>query len=312
MRTPLLFFFSLLAWGGEVMGQCTFTANAGPVNITVCGGETTQLNGTANGGTPPYVYLWTPATGLSNQNIANPTFTLSAGLTYTLTVTDGSGSVCTDDIDVVIDPSPTPVINCTDPSVLVSIFNGVTTFSMCDPGFSSYDFPFQDASTALPGTLNINWGNGNSTAPGAVGWSSLQNYQLGLTPLTYTINNSNNCSVTTNYYVFIGQEPGLTAGTDPNTSRCVGDSLPFYLGNTALNPPGTEYILDFGDNTTATFQHPPPDTVWHVYNTSSCGQPGNEFEVHVEARNPCDYREITIRPDQDIRGADSCIQHPPR
>lgn len=62
------------------------SANAGS-NQTICSGASTQLN--ATGGQS---YVWTPATGLSNANIANPIATPTATTTYTVQVTNGTCS----------------------------------------------------------------------------------------------------------------------------------------------------------------------------------------------------------------------------
>jgi gliding motility-associated-like protein len=59
-------------------------ANPG-LNAAVCPGASTILDG--SGGTS---YIWSPATGLSNPNIANPICTPSTTTNYTLTVSNGS------------------------------------------------------------------------------------------------------------------------------------------------------------------------------------------------------------------------------
>jgi PKD repeat protein len=53
-------------------------------NITVCTGSSAQLN--ATGGT---TYSWSPTTGLSNPNVANPFVSPTATTTYTVTVSNG-------------------------------------------------------------------------------------------------------------------------------------------------------------------------------------------------------------------------------
>lgn len=65
---------------------------AGPDIAACCGGA--QFNAVASGGIAPYTYSWTPSTGLSNANIANPICTLSG--TYTVTIKDAYGCTITD------------------------------------------------------------------------------------------------------------------------------------------------------------------------------------------------------------------------
>ncbi|OWY26051.1 hypothetical protein BVG80_00640, partial [Sphingobacteriales bacterium TSM_CSM] len=62
-------------------------ANAGS-DVTVCPGGSTTLNGTAPGATS---FSWSPATGLSNPNIANPVATPGSTTTYTLTASVSGG-----------------------------------------------------------------------------------------------------------------------------------------------------------------------------------------------------------------------------
>jgi hypothetical protein len=78
------------------------TSNAGddltdPDGSLVLGGSPT-----AAGGQPPYTYTWTPALGLDNPQIANPTYIDSIDANYQLTVTDNRGCVSTDSISVLI------------------------------------------------------------------------------------------------------------------------------------------------------------------------------------------------------------------
>jgi hypothetical protein len=83
-------------------------ASANPSEI--CEGESSQLNAFAMGGTGTYTYEWTPTTGLSNPNIANPIASPQVTTTYSVTVDDGDNSV-DDDIMVTVHPVPeTPVI----------------------------------------------------------------------------------------------------------------------------------------------------------------------------------------------------------
>ena len=68
-------------------GPLAATASAEPNSL--CEGENTQLTATALYGTHNYTYAWTPTTGLSNPNIANPIATPSQNTTYTCQISDG-------------------------------------------------------------------------------------------------------------------------------------------------------------------------------------------------------------------------------
>lgn len=51
-------------------------------------------------------YVWTPTTGLSDPNIANPVSTVDEGTTYTVTGTDANGCINTDDVSLTVDLLP--------------------------------------------------------------------------------------------------------------------------------------------------------------------------------------------------------------
>lgn len=58
------------------------------------GPQSLNLTSAIKGGLPPYTYSWSPATGLSDPNIANPVANPASTTTYTLTVTDFLNSSC--------------------------------------------------------------------------------------------------------------------------------------------------------------------------------------------------------------------------
>lgn len=83
----------------------TVTSNAGPDNLS-CNGTPVPIGANPK---PGLVYRWSPATGLSNPNIANPRAGPLIQTTYTLTTSSmGGGCVSTDMVNVaasVIDTS---------------------------------------------------------------------------------------------------------------------------------------------------------------------------------------------------------------
>lgn len=89
----------------------SLTASAGQDFARTLGAQIT-LGGSASGGDGDYTYQWSPGTGLSDRNSAQPllnTTTLGTGtFEFTLTVTDGTGSVATDTATVTVSSSIPP------------------------------------------------------------------------------------------------------------------------------------------------------------------------------------------------------------
>jgi len=91
-----------------------FSVNAGP-DVTINEGASTQLTCLASGGTEPYTYLWSPATGLSSTTITSPVASPTVTTTYTVQVTDAASRITTDSVVVTVlpvsaqhpDPDPT-------------------------------------------------------------------------------------------------------------------------------------------------------------------------------------------------------------
>ncbi len=85
---------------GMVSNQVTISGTGGQgttETLTACGGEDVQLN--ATGGT---TYVWSPTTGLSDPNIANPIANVNTSTTYTVEVSGsaGCGTVNTVQLDI--------------------------------------------------------------------------------------------------------------------------------------------------------------------------------------------------------------------
>ena len=151
------------------------TVNAGPASITLCSNAQATLGGnpTATGGQGPYQYTWSPATGLSATNVANPVCTVNSTTQYTVTVTDANNVTATDQINVNVSAAASAGVTLQSPAI-ASQFGGFTTYSLCDPSLS-WNFGIDDASTGVaPGaTLTVNWGDGSPNYnPSGSGWST--------------------------------------------------------------------------------------------------------------------------------------------
>src|SRR5581483_7037724 len=67
---------------------------------------------TASGGTTPYHYAWSPATGLSSTSVANPNVSTASGFTSAyLTVTDSLGCYGKDSVKVMRLPVELGILN---------------------------------------------------------------------------------------------------------------------------------------------------------------------------------------------------------
>ena len=69
-----------------------------PAKLLLCPGGAIPLNPSGN---PNYTYSWSPSTGLNNPNAANPLASPSETTTYTVTITDNSGSAACEQIKTV-------------------------------------------------------------------------------------------------------------------------------------------------------------------------------------------------------------------
>jgi hypothetical protein len=82
----------------------TATITGGGVTICVGGSAALNTNVTGDG---PFSYSWSPATGLSATNIANPIATPVVTTPYTVTLRDGNGITATDNTTITVNAVPT-------------------------------------------------------------------------------------------------------------------------------------------------------------------------------------------------------------
>lgn len=92
----------------------------GTPDTTLCAGSSITLTSGATGNMAPFTYSWTPATGLSCTNCANPVATVTANTTYYVTVTDTNGCSKMDTINIAV----TPAFNISTSAQNVSCANG--------------------------------------------------------------------------------------------------------------------------------------------------------------------------------------------
>ena len=93
------------------------TVAADDYNIGTCPTSDAELTATASGGEPGYTYLWSPATGLSATDVANPTAKPAVTTTYTVLVTDINGCTATASLTITVAPELMATATVSDPNI---------------------------------------------------------------------------------------------------------------------------------------------------------------------------------------------------
>jgi PKD repeat protein len=213
---------------------------AGGAN-TICQGSTTPIQLQASGAA---TYTWTPSTGLSCTNCANPTVTPTTTTTYTVIGVDTNGCSDTGQTTITITPLPTiqtgpnPTI-CAGASVQLAVTGGVSYSWSPATGLSCANCTNPIASPATTTTYTV-------TGTSAAG-----------------------CSNTAQVTVTVSPIPAVSASaTDSNI--CAGDTTQLMAtgGNTFLWSPATGLSCTTCANPKAT------PTVTTTYTVTGSGNTG--------------------------------------
>lgn len=134
----------------------TTVSNSGPS----CSGTTVALYSAVTGGTPAYLYSWSPSSGLSNPNVDNPLATPSGTSSYTLTVTDMNGCITNSYTTLVVNPNPTITVNspiiCAGQAAVLTA-SGASSYNWSPGGISGNPYtvvPTVTTTYTVTGTLN--------------------------------------------------------------------------------------------------------------------------------------------------------------
>ena len=231
-------------------------ADSGPA-LTVCPGVASLPLGTA--ALPGYTYSWSPATGLSNTTVAQPTITLPnntsvpLAATYTVTATNANG--CTATSTVVITVNPTLVIN---PGPTLSFCSGTTSAPLGGtappvPGATYSWSPTAGLSdpTSLHPTV---------TGTNLTGMPIVRTYTL-------TVTSDAGCAISSSVNVTINPAAVADAGparaTCPNTPVAIGGTP--IAGTTYAWSPATGLSSSTGLNSTVTLPNPTNTPITATY-----------------------------------------------
>ncbi|MFY9308307.1 MAG: PKD domain-containing protein, partial [Bacteroidia bacterium] len=191
-------------------------ANAGR-DTSVCPGSCLTLGGfpSGTGGVLPYSYLWTPAFGLNNATIPNPSVCLLTSSQYTLTVTDSSGCFYTDTVNLNTYPSPVANFNHID----ICLQDTVT---------------FTDLSSVSAGSIsNWSWDFGDGSSTSTIQHPKHKYAAAGTYTVTLIVTTNNGCKDTITKNVVVHALP-VAQFTAP-VNVCHGNIASFTDGSTIPN-----------------------------------------------------------------------------
>jgi len=184
-----------------------------------CDGQVTLNAGIYYTGNGTLKYKWTPATGLNNDTIPNPTATVGSDITYSVTVNTSTGLMATSDISVTVGPLSA---NAGDDQTIIC--GGVV--------------PLNSVSTNYTGTgkLKYKWtpalGLNNDTIPNPIATVASN--------ITYTVTVTAPSGCTATSSVKMAVTP-LTVKTGINESGVYGERLQFGGVTTNYNGTGIKY-----------------------------------------------------------------------
>jgi large repetitive protein len=266
-----------------------------------CSGTPVQFTaGPITGGLPPFTYLWKFGDNTSST-LQNPTHSFvslgcgTAVLWDTLIVTDANGF--SDSVRLPINVRQKPDVQLQNP-------NNTPSFSNCNnsptPGNPNFILAVNNISpsTTCITSYSINWGDGGPVQGGltAASFPLSHTYtSLGVFTLAVTAVGNNGCSNIKTYNVVNQASPAVGISGPGGTAGCAPIGFWFKIKDYQVNSPGTYYLWDFGDGSPRIRWDTPfaTDSIFHIFTSTSCGQPGNQFIVKIIAINGCDSTTAT-------------------
>lgn len=245
----------------DAFSQCN--AEAGPATLNSCPGVGVTIGGNPAAGTPTgaVTYSWSPATGLSNPNVANPVANPSSNTTYTLTVTGADCVNETDQITVNVLAAPSanftfaPSNSCAN--VPVAFTNTSTGCTGC-----SFSWDFGDPASGSANTSTL----ANPTHTFQATGNGTQSFSV-----TLTITSSNGCTSTITRTVTVNRVPDAVL-LDPffpvdEFLLCDGqNNVSMQVADQSIGTI-TSYTINWGDGSPNFTSSTAPSLVDHTYPT---------------------------------------------
>ncbi len=236
--------------------------NAG-ADQTICQGTSATLNANVTGGTSPYTFAWSSGANTASTSVSPGTTT-----TYGVTVTDSKGCTGTDQVVVIVNPTPTA--------------NAGADQAICAGSSASLG---ASATGGTPAYTYL-WSNGANSATTSVNPSNTTTY-------TVTVTDSKGCTDTDEMVVTVNPKPIADAGADQ--AVCVGTSANLSASASSGMAPYT-YSWSNGATTANTTVSPTNTTSYTVTVTDSKGCVGTDVVV------------VTVNPKPNVDlGADVAI-----
>ncbi|MBU0489166.1 MAG: hypothetical protein KKD31_14565, partial [Bacteroidetes bacterium] len=188
----------------EVVGAvfCSNCVIAQDNNFTICEGGSDTISVVANGGTQPYTYEWSLATGLSATDVATPEASPATNTTYTVIVTDAMACKDTAEVMVAVNSLPSITVSGDD-----SICDGEQV-TLTAAGGAAYLWSGGETTTSVTVTPTLTT-TYTVTGTDVYGCTDTEEYTL-------TVTSNTNASVSGNDIICGGESTTLTAsgGTD--------------------------------------------------------------------------------------------------
>ncbi|MEO5996787.1 MAG: PKD domain-containing protein [Chitinophagaceae bacterium] len=259
-------------------------------NDNTCSGNLIQFTSSVASGTAPFTYSWEFGDGnvSTDQNPLHIYDTVGCGsivLNAKLTVTDTNG--CTNVVTKPITIKLAPNLQLADTDIFSPFSNCDKNPTSAGPNYSLTVLNISPGAACI-NSYSLDWGDGSPIESNPSFPLTHIYKQLGSFNLVFSGIGINGCSHSKTYIIANQSNPAGGLGTLGSTiGLCAPATVPFIISNWENNSPGTKYILNFGDGTSVTIDHPlASNTINHTFTKSSCPD-SFTYTVRLLVTNGC-------------------------